>query len=927
MKKQQIKEIGLAGNGGICIDGDIGLSFGGSHSDMFYSAFRVLLAFMATFATAVLADSFTNAGIGKFVMLYNSFIAVVGLSLLISKHKVIRICSGLVMLMYVYPVLRNLQLVKYGFMVAANGYLTMGDLPDQSTGVYKHYLTTPGAVDQSLYYFFTAMIFVLALGAVIACVIRIDFPVMFIFTFPIMELGLYMGFDVPTYAVLMILVAWVTLLSINIINHTTNKAGRKNTFAVHERSRTFYFTSAEAKSQFYAVYMRFVAFITAAVFITIVLFSTISGFYRPESFTDLRYNLHQAVERFNIAHADDFLIDVNGGSNLFGVTTVGGTNGGILGTTNGISFNGSKALIMTTENFDYTMYLRGYVAGEYKDNRWNALPKDDVIQQVHDELDPIGAWVQDYDYLLLSQFDQFTNSHKATMLIEVKGACPKFVYAPYATQYIYTYANNTNSGMIPYNDSYVRISQSTKNYELVYRNFTASNWFYRAESLSWSGLYFPYDLQDTMSLYEKYVYDNYTEPVKLASLDEVYNEICNDYLDGTPEFYSYSQICRAIQNYLSDKHFTYNLNPGRTPDDADFIDYFLTVQKTGYCTYYATLGAQLMRKFGYPARYVEGYMILPTQLNNSPRTGSFYEVTVKDKCAHAWTEVFVDGAGWVPAEFTPGYDNDNPNLSNEEKGTDVKDSSSKLEVSSSKPEVSSSSKAETSSSSKTNVGSSSKAQSSSSKAPGDSSSKSSGGNGGGGNAGGGGGNKSSRSDSGGDNSGGGLINPPGGGDGPGGPGGGGGVVKPLSPVVKTMMMTMFAIAVSVAAVVLNRKRLLGKMRESCSQRDLNKRVLSIYSYSLKYLSVMNIEVKKNISDMQMCSELLSQCHQRSIHELDDKLTSLTVIAVKAHMNPGSITEEEASQAEAIMKFISDSVVAQKLGTLSMLSAKYLYCLY
>lgn len=925
MKDLEIKEIGLSGSGGICIDGDIRMSFRRSHSAMFLSAFRVLLALMATFATAVLANSFTNAGMGKFVLLYNSVVAVVGLSLIFSKHNVIRICSGLVLFMYIYPVLRNLKMVKYGFMVAANGYLTMGELPDQSTGIYKNFLTTSEAVDQSLYYFFTAIIFVLALGAVVACVIRIDFPVMFIFTFPIMELGLYLGFDVPAYAALMIIVTWVTLLAINMINHTTNKAGRRNTFAVHERSRTFYFTSSEAKSEFYAVYMRFVAFITAGVFISIVLLSALVGYERPKSFSELRYNLHHAVERFNIAHADDFLIDVNGGSNLFGVTSVGGTNGGILGTSNGISFNGSKALIMKTEGFDHPMYLRGYVAGQYQDNRWNPLPTDDVISEIHDELEPIGAWIQDYDFLMLTGNDELTGSRKATMDITVKGACAKFVYAPYATQYIYTYANDTDNGMTPYNDSYVRISQSSKKYTLSYKNFSAGNWFYRAENLSWMGLQHPGELDGPLTVYDNYVHNNYTEAIDLESLNAVYDEICSRYLVSDPEYCSYSEICRAIQNYFSDNRFTYTLSPGRTPDGRDFIDYFLTEQREGYCTYFATVGVQLMRKFGYPARYVEGYMVLPTQLNNSPLDGLTYEVTVKDKCAHAWTEVFIDGVGWMPAEFTPGYDNDNPNLSEEEKGlTSKRDESSKAE---------SSSEAESSSSSKNDSSSSSRPSNSNPNSRSDSSKSSGGsGNGGGGTGkGGGSGSKNSSGSKSGDGSSsksGSLINPNGGG-GNGGVGGGD-VMKlgrPYSPVVKTVMMTMFAVIVSVAAVVLNRRRCLNKMRESCSQSDLNKRVLAIYTYSLKYLSVLNIEVKKNISDMQMCSELLNQCHEQNIRELDDKLTELTIIAVKSHMNPDSITEEEAVQAEEIMRCISDKVVANKLSALSMLSAKYLYCLY
>ncbi len=906
MRNDKIKENGIVGSGGICIDGDIALKFSNYHSAGMFFAFRIMLAFLATFSSALLAVSFTDAKIRPELIFYDCAVAVLSLSLLFSKHSVIRICAGLVAVIYTAPIIMHLKMTAYGFLIAANGYLTKGDLPEQGTGQFKHILTTGSDVSQSLYYFFTALIFVVALGSVIACVLRIDFPVLFIFTFPIFELGLYLGFEVPAFAALMLLVSWFTILSMNIINHTTNKAGRKNTFAMNEKSKTFYFTSSDAKAEFFAVYIRFVSLLTAGVFLLIVLFSKISGFYRPKSFEELRYNLHHAVERFDLTHADDFLIDVNGGSNLFGVTTVGGTNGGVLGTTNGITFNGSKALVMNTERFDYTMYLRGYVAGEYKDNKWKPAESDDTIDDISETLSTKGYYVQDQNYMLLDGYDDLTGSHTAEMDIKVKGACSKFVYAPYGTDYSSSSVRaGGDSAMTPYNDSYVRISQSKTDYKMVYKNFDARDWYTRVYMLNDIGLDYESSLEPTMLKYTDYVYEKYTKAEKIPSLDEVYERICADYLDDSPENATYQQICFAIKLYFHDMGFTYDTNPGKTPEGSDFIDHFLTKQKKGYCTYFATVGAQLMRKFGYPARYVEGYMILPTQLNNSPEHGGIYEVTVKDKCAHAWTEVFIDNVGWVPAEFTPGYDNDNPNLTDKEKGTDKKQDSSSE---SSKPEESSRPEQPGSDSSKAAV---SKSGGNDSKPSGSNSSKAkSGGNKTGGNKSGKGSSSNAGKGAGGNNS-----------RGDGGAGGG------ISPIARTVLMTMAAILIGAAAVVINRRRNLDKMHDRCTQKDLNKRIMAIYSYSLKYLSVLNIEVKKNISDMQLCDELLAKCHEHRIHELDEKLVRLTVLAVQAHMSPDSMSEEEAEEAAEILRCISDEVVAKNLDAFTKLSAKFLYCLY
>ena len=57
---------------------------------------------------------------------------------------------------------------------------------------------------------------------------------------------------------------------------------------------------------------------------------------------------------------------------------------------------------------------------------------------------------------------------------------------------------------------------------------------------------------------------------------------------------------------------------------------------------------------GVPARYVEGYILVPG--NFAPDETGF-SATVYDHQAHAWTEVYVDQVGWVPVEVTPTYYN------------------------------------------------------------------------------------------------------------------------------------------------------------------------------------------------------------------------------------------------------------------------------
>ncbi|PXY00303.1 transglutaminase family protein [Halomonas sp. LBP4] len=81
--------------------------------------------------------------------------------------------------------------------------------------------------------------------------------------------------------------------------------------------------------------------------------------------------------------------------------------------------------------------------------------------------------------------------------------------------------------------------------------------------------------------------------------------------------------------------FRYTLSPPRL-SSADRVDEFLFGSRAGYCTHYASAMAVLARAVGIPARIVVGFL-----------GGEWHpdgHVTVRDYDAHAWVEVWLDGA-------------------------------------------------------------------------------------------------------------------------------------------------------------------------------------------------------------------------------------------------------------------------------------------
>jgi len=103
----------------------------------------------------------------------------------------------------------------------------------------------------------------------------------------------------------------------------------------------------------------------------------------------------------------------------------------------------------------------------------------------------------------------------------------------------------------------------------------------------------------------------------------------------------------GIQRYLQ-THYAYTLDVKTPPEGVDFAAWFLIGEKQGYCTYFATAMTLLCRIAGVPARYVTGYLAVPDDNGVAVVTG---------ENAHAWTEVYLNGFGWLDFDATPRRDN------------------------------------------------------------------------------------------------------------------------------------------------------------------------------------------------------------------------------------------------------------------------------
>ena len=102
-----------------------------------------------------------------------------------------------------------------------------------------------------------------------------------------------------------------------------------------------------------------------------------------------------------------------------------------------------------------------------------------------------------------------------------------------------------------------------------------------------------------------------------------------------------------IQNWLR-RNYLYRLDVPEQDSQVDFVSSFLLTQQSGYCVHFASALTVLCRMVGIPARYVEGYLAVP---------GSDGVAHVTGLDAHAWTEVYLEGFGWLTFDATPSRNN------------------------------------------------------------------------------------------------------------------------------------------------------------------------------------------------------------------------------------------------------------------------------
>lgn len=304
-----------------------------------------------------------------------------------------------------------------------------------------------------------------------------------------------------------------------------------------------------------------------------------------------------------------------------------------------------KELLSVISEQEKTLYLKAFVGGTYQNGKWEQLSDSEYG----------GKNTGMFEWLEKKQFSPLTQSAayykagkekdiKANQIkIEVKNESRDYFYAPASL------AKVTSGQIKEKQDQKLETTglMGEKNYTFKEMSgvrpselTVAADWVENPQNKKQK------QYSKAEAVYRQFVYDHYTVVDKkmYALVDEIFWE---DYASESDGIYS---ALTQIRNVLKEQ-YRYTEHTDQKKDGSDPLRYFLTKSCEGNEMMYASAAVEAFRVHGIPARYVEGYYVSSNDIAGS-KNG---KTSVTGKNAHAWVEVYFDGAGWLPVDVTPGY--------------------------------------------------------------------------------------------------------------------------------------------------------------------------------------------------------------------------------------------------------------------------------
>ncbi len=357
------------------------------------------------------------------------------------------------------------------------------------------------------------------------------------------------------------------------------------------------------------------AVLTLGIVLILAGLTALFVYPNEERLSDITYSAEGSIFRF-IAKKTDRNTDT--------------VQGGKISPFNNYLTDREQLIVQITRPPKDTIYLKGFVGGEYKKGEWEAADDTAILGDIQDKYQ--NSW----------GIMGISNTYSSLFFTMNMNTLDDSIPSPgsMAVRYISSEGKNY---YVPY---YSRVETI-----YVYGGYRFQ-YFEKADmKINWNNVAPVYERKRDQCLNLRTAYYNEAK--------NIYTKVPEDKLPRLREMCAYhdfetlSEITDFIKTTLEEKT-EYTLTPGWTTPGGDPVEEFLFDRGRGYCVHYAAAATLMYRMFGVPARYVTGYMIEPSDFERQ-RYGT-YNAVLKDENAHAWVEIFLQNYGWTPVEMTPHGD-------------------------------------------------------------------------------------------------------------------------------------------------------------------------------------------------------------------------------------------------------------------------------
>ncbi|MDE5917518.1 MAG: transglutaminase-like domain-containing protein, partial [Oscillospiraceae bacterium] len=574
----------------------------------FLGLIGIVFSFMTMFNIAV-SD-------WKLILTYTVFFSVLFSVIYIIPGK-FRLGLIPIFLLYCFIVYRNWADIVYGFMVVSNKIYSI--IKPKKPECFK-LDTALISEDEAVVLFLVTAIFVIAAIIGYATVLRPNFFISFFVSFPFLELGWYFGQAPKHIFAFMVIIYWVCMI---VLQNSGYRQRKKSKTAGFYRKGSHFsakpgvrFSTAGTSCFMILMVSVIIISLTSAVL-------NMTDYKRSEKLNITRNNMKEAVSQFTF---DDLGASIKRFSTVIGMGEYRSYSHK-LGNLKSITFDNKTDLIVKSSAYsENNIYMKGYAGSVYDGKSWNSF--NNSVYEEYEEMFSMCRESGEYPQNMINKY--VTDGDTAKISVNTKYKNERYNYVPYGSSprgkitYIYDTVIELEN-----KNQYEFITPLHQRFEYLFENADSEV------------------LNEFENQYTEFVYDNYLSVPENAEMEQLRE------LLPAQEYSSDLQKLNFIKSVLAE-NAEYSLEPGKTPSNRDFVNYFLLENHKGYCVHFATSGVILARMMGIPARYADGYVISREDFSDSNKQpDGTYKIEIKDNRAHAWAEIYITGKGWVPFEFTP----------------------------------------------------------------------------------------------------------------------------------------------------------------------------------------------------------------------------------------------------------------------------------